>query len=247
MAKSTKTKEEDRLIERTVQEVAQNYLENYYRRHHGKSQIYSKLEERTKKIYGMKRADGLLAYKRSHRSAYVISMEAKSHKTLPALKPYRVHSLWIRDSIWKGMLLTLMSGILFFVWRMTEQPALIRFGIPFGVWTLAAICYAFVYRNSYRYQEMKVIHQVLQYPANEKWLSFSNDAFELIHPALQDNLFKICKARGVGVLLVDPKKNVEMVHRPKKISKWIGKDYLLYYHEEENIRKNLGLKATTKK
>ncbi len=245
MAKSTKIKEEDRLIERTVQEIAQNYLENYYRRW-GRSHIYSNLEERTKKKYGMKRADGLLAYRKSRRNAYVITMEAKSHKTLPALKPYRVNSLWIRDSIWKGMLITSLSGIMFFVWNMMEYPPFIQLGIPLSVWTAATITYAQIFKNSHRYQEMKVIKQVFQYPANEQWLSFSYDAFDLINPKLQNNLFKICKARGVGVLIVSPTKTVRLVHKAKRRRKWFGKDYLNYYNEEYNIRKFLAIKTTAK-
>ena len=247
MAKKTSIAKDDRLIERTVQEAAQRYLENYYKSNRRPKQLYSNLEERTKKKYGMKRADGLLAYKNNSKSAYVVSMEAKSHKTLPALKPYRVDKLWIRDSIWHGMLFTLLSGTLFFIWRATDQSFWIRFAIPLAVWTIASIVYAFLFRNSYKYQEMKVIHQVFQYPANEKWLSLSNDSFEMIDPKLQDNLFKICKARGVGVLMVDPRENVMMVHKAKSHRKWIGSDYLAYYLNESDIRRHLGIAKEKKK
>lgn len=247
MAKrKTKIKKEDRLIELTVQKRAQDYLENYYKLKRKPDILYSKIEERTKKKYGMKRADGLLAYKTGRRP-YVISMEAKSYKTLPALKPYRVDKLWIRDSIWHGLLITLLTGVLFFVWRMTGQSFWIRFMIPLGVWTGASLLYGWLFRNSYKYQEMKVIHQVFQYPANEKWLSLSNDSFEMIDPKLQDNLFKICKARGVGVLMVDPNKNVALIHKPKKVKPLLRGDFLKYYHAENDIRKKIGLKIKEKK
>ena len=94
---------------------------------------------------------------------------------------------------------------------------------------------------------MKVIHQVFQYPANEKWLSLSNDSFHMIDPKLQDNLFKICKARGVGVLMVDPKESVTMIHKAKGHTKWVGSDYLAYYLKEPDIREELGIAKSKKK
>ena len=123
-----KTAAKKRLPERVVQEKAQAYLEQYYRIKHGRAPLYSNLEERTKRVHGMKRADGLLAYKLNKKRAYVVSMEAKSHKTLPALRPYRVNKLWIQDSIWKGLLFTILTGTLFLVWR--GEGWLMRFVLP---------------------------------------------------------------------------------------------------------------------
>lgn len=234
-----------RLEEITVQKRAQAYLEQYYKIKHGQRNLYSNIEERTKKKYGMKRADGLLAYKQNSSRAYVVSMEAKSHKTLPALKPYRVNKVWIKDSIWKAFLFTLATGIFFLTWR--GDGWLERALLPLGVWFGATLLHLLIFRNSYKYQEMAVIHQVFQYPANEQWLSLSEDSFEMIHPSLQANLFKICKARDIGVLLVDPKKNVNMIHAPKSHRRWWFNDYLVFYHNERKIRKELGMKLKPKK
>lgn len=237
-----KTAAKDRIEEIYVQKAAQGYLDKYYKIKHGQNNCYSNIEERTKKQYGMKRADGLLAYKLNRKKAYVVSMEAKSHKTLPALKPYRVNKLWIQDSIWNGFLFTLATGVLFLAWRNDGWLVL----LPFGVWCLATLVHLFLFKNSYKYQEMAVVHQVFQYPANEQWLSLSEDSFEMIDAKLQDNLFKICKARDIGVLMVDTKLNVNQIHAPKSRRKFWG-DYLSYYHNEDDIRKHLGIKAAAKK
>ncbi len=239
-----KTAGAKRLTELVVQQKAQAYLERYYQIKHGKRHLYSNLEERTKKKFGMKRADGLLAYKLNRRRAYVVSMEAKSHKTLPALRPYRVNKVWIRDSIWKGLLLTLASGVLFFVWR--QEGWLLRFLLPFGVWLGATLLHLLVFRNSYKYQEMSVIHQVFQYPANEQWLSLSMDSFDMIKKELRQNLFKICKARNIGVLMVDEQLNVDLIHPPKARRRWWIWGYLTYYHNESAIRDYLGIKRRQK-
>ncbi|MFK7798568.1 MAG: hypothetical protein AB8E82_14035 [Aureispira sp.] len=243
MAKK-KTARAKRLTELVVQQKAQTYLEQYYKIRHGKKHLYSNLEERTKKKYGMKRADGLLAYKLNKRRAYVVSMEAKSHKTLPALRPYRVNKVWIQDSIWKGLLFTLATGVLFLVWR--GDGWLMRFFLPLGVWLTATLVHLLLFRNSYKYQEMQVIHQVFQYPANEQWLSLSVDSFDMIKEDLRQNLFKICKARDIGVLMVDSELNVDLIHEPKARKRlWIW-GYLTYYHNERDIRDYLGIKRRQK-
>ena len=88
---------------------------------------------------------------------------------------------------------------------------------------------------------MEVIHQVFQYPANEQWLSLSEDSFEMIREELRHNLFKICKARGIGVLMVDARHQVSPVHEPKTRRRWARHGYLVYYHNERPIRNYLGL------
>ncbi|MCH2043192.1 MAG: hypothetical protein MK212_03570 [Saprospiraceae bacterium] len=235
------SKKKVRLIEREVQEVAEAHLEQYYKIKHNVKHFYSNLEERTKRKFGMKRADGMMAYKLSTKKAYVISMEAKSHKTLPALKPYRVDKLWYRDSMWKGFLFCMLTGVLFIAWSWRDAGYL-RVLLPFGVWAIATLIHAFFFRNSYKYQEMQVIHQVFQYPGNEQWLSFSEDAFDMIDKKLQSNLFKICEARGVGVIMVDANKRVNVIVKPKKHKRFFG-DFLIYYHYENEIRRFLGIQA----
>jgi len=233
----------NRLEEITVQKRAQAYLEQYYKIKHGQRHLFSNIEERTKKKYGMKRADGLLAYKLNKRRAYVVSMEAKSHKTLPALRPYRVNKVWIKDSIWKSFLFTLASGVLFLAWRQDGWLVL----LPFGVWFLAFLVHLLLFKGSYKYQEMEVIHQVFQYPANEQWLSLSEDSFDMIKENLRMNLIKICKARDIGVLMVDPDLHVNMIHPPKARKRYWFYGYLTYYHNEEAIRKHLGINPREKK
>jgi len=228
-------KSEERMIERTVQETAQKYLEKYYQKKANPSKMYSQLEERTKQKYGMKRADGFLAYPSWFGRLYTVSMEAKSHKTLAALKPERVNKLWIFDALWVGFLATMLSGTLFLIWSPSDIHLAVRLLLPLSIWAAVAIIYGFLRRHSYKYQEMAVIRQVLQYHANERWISFSYDALEMIDHALRDNLFRICAGRGIGVLLVTPTKDVHLVAKPSYNFKWRG-DFLEYYHNEADIR-----------
>lgn len=227
-------KADDRMIERTVQEIAQKYLEKFYQKRSNPVKMYSQIEERTKKIYGMKRADGFLAYPSWFGRLYTVSMEAKSHKTLAALKPYRVTKLWVLDAIWVGFLATMLSGTLFLIWS-PNYNILLRLLLPFGIWAAVAILWAIFRKDSYKYQEMDVIKQVFQYPANERWISFSYDALEMIDQKLRDNVFRICAGRGIGVLLVNANKDVHLVAKPKYNFKWKG-DFVSYYLNEPEIR-----------
>lgn len=237
-----------RLIERTVQERAQAYLEQYYEIKYKAKRLFSKLEVRTRKEYGGKRADGFLAYKQNARRAFVISMESKSYKTLPALKPYRADKLWIRESLWWGLLFCLATGSLFVLWRGGEfgLEAWQRWIIPLVTFSAGAAAHAFLMKNSYRFQEMDVIHQVLQYPGNEQWLSFSKDALDDLPEAKQDMLFKICKARGIGVLIAESGKKVTLISKAEtQFPLW--NDYLIYYSIEDDVRKFLDLPLRKKK
>ena len=233
------SKKKMRLIESEVQEAAEKYLERYYKIKYNIKHFYSNLEERTKHKYGMKRADGIIAYKLSGKKAYVISMEAKSRKTLPALKPYRVDKLWKRDSIWKGFLFCTLTGVLFISWSWRDAGYL-RVLLPLGVWLVASLVHAYIFRKSAKYQEMQVIHQIFQYPADEQWLSFSEDAFDMIDKNLQGNLFRICKARGLGVLMVNESEKVSVISKPQRRRRLL-KDFLVYYHYENEIRRFLGI------
>ena len=80
------------LSEQYVQRKAQAYLERRYRTW-GKA-LFSKMEVKTKKAFGGKRADGLIAFRRLIWGTYVVSMEAKSYKTLNAILPYRSIGKW---------------------------------------------------------------------------------------------------------------------------------------------------------
>jgi len=112
---------------------------------------------------------------------------------------------------------------------------------------LAALVHMFFFKNSYKYQEMEVIHQVFQYPANEQWLSLSEDSFDMIKEHLRMNLVKICKARDIGVLMVDKDLHVNMIHPPVARKRYWFYGYLTYYHNEEAIRKHLGMNPREEK
>lgn len=222
-----------RLSERTVQVVAQKYLENYYKRRAKGGKMFSKIEVRTKKEFGGFRADGFLAFNRWLRGTYVVSMESKSFKTLKAIKPYRSNELWYKNSAWIGFLIAIGSGSFFAVFGFDNAIlGLMFFG---AVYVIGALGYMYFSRNSYKHKMMPVLEQVEQYPANEKWISISEDSFNDISPKGQNNFLKICRSRGYGLIIVGKKKKAKRFYRPKRVGKLLG-DYLKYYSLEKDIR-----------
>ena len=222
------------LLEITVQKAAQEYLEGNYKWRARRNRLWSKIEVRTKKEYGSKRADGLLAYrKRIWGSWYVVSMEAKSYKTLDAITPRRDNLIWAKNSAYYGSLIALGSGAVFFYQQMdSTQSALIYI---LALWGGLILITAFLTRNSFFNKTMPVYNQVLQYPANEQWISISQDSYEMIPKKLQKPFVKVLKARGIGLVIVNRKKFVKRIHKPKKRRKLIG-NFLKYYSLEKEIK-----------
>lgn len=226
-----------RLIERTVQEAAQKYLEKYYRRKAKKGRMFSKVEVRTRKEYGGFRADGFLAFKKRWTGElYIVSMEAKSYKTLKAIQPYRDGKLWRNNSLWAGFLFSVGTGGVYAL--VAADNSILGLLFFFGIWALGAGLYALLTRNSFQHKNIAVLNQVEQYPANEKWISISEDSFEDIDPKGQDAFLKVCKSRGYGLIMVDSKKKNHRYFRPKKIYRPWG-SFVKYYSLEDEIRKYL--------
>ena len=87
---------------------------------------------------------------------------------------------------------------------------------------------------------MDVLSQINQYPANEQWFSTSLDSYQDVPLHLQDAFKSVVKARGIGLLLVDKRKKVHLIHKPKyRWSLFILGDYLKYYSKEKEIRKQI--------
>ena len=223
-----------RLIERTVQETAQKYLESYYKRKAKRRRLYSKIEVRTRKEYGGFRADGFLAFKKRWTGElYVVSMEAKSYKTLKAIQPYRDNKLWFKNSLWAGFLFSVGTGGAFAL--VGFENAILGLMFFLGSLVLGSVAYAFVTINSFQHKNIKVLDQVEQYPANEKWISISEDSFEDIDPKGQDVFLKVCKSRGYGLIMVDRRKKNHRYYKPKKKYRLFG-SFVKYYSLEDEIR-----------
>ncbi len=221
-----------RLAESTVQQKALNFLYDYYQLK-AKGKVYHKIEVRTRKEFGGKRADGFLAFKRWFRGIYVISMESKSYKTLPAMKPYRDNKKWFWNSVWFAFVFCIGTGGLYAIYKMDNTLWSILY--PALAFLTGFIVYGLFTKNSFKHQSVDVINQLDTYPGNEQWLSFSKDSINGLKERKWDNLKKICKSQGYGIILVGQRGAIEVVNRPRVRRKFSG-DYLKFYALEKEIR-----------
>lgn len=222
------------LSEKIVQDTAQTFLYNRYCRKARKGRIFSRTEVRTRQKFGGKRADGLLAFRHFLWGTYVISMEAKSFKTLSSIKPRRNDNLLILNSIKAGLKLCILSGMFFALYRMDDN--FMQFILPLNAFVCGAIVFGFFTSHSYRHKTVRVIRQLAQYPANERWLAFSKDSLDLLEKDKLKALDKICKFKGIGIIVVSRKGSAKVRRSASMQWKWFG-DFLSYYSHEKRIRK----------
>ena len=225
-----------KLSEKTVQEKALAYLRRRYRPWARWGQVFAKTEVRTRRQFGGKRADGLVAYRSWWGTTRVISLEAKSHKTLRALRLQRENSAWWWRSILVGLAVCLASGAFLFLFKMDD--AYLRYAFPLNVLVSASLAYAYFTRYSSRYQRAGVHRQLRQYPANQQWLAFSADSLQHLPPQEQKRLRQVCQRLGFGVLIVHSRGRVQRWLKPTFRRKWFG-DFLKYYSKEKEIRQVL--------
>ena len=221
------------LSEKIVQDTAQAFLFDRYRKKARKGRIFSRTEVRTRQKFGGKRADGLLAFQHYLWGTYVISMEAKSFKTLSSIKPKRDDNLLIWNSVKAGLKFCIASGMFFAIYRMDDS--FLQFILPLNMFVCGAIIFGFFTLHSYRHKTVRVIKQLAQYPANERWLAFSKDSLNKLEKDKLNALDKICKFKGIGIVVVSRQGRAKVRRSASMKWKWFG-DFLSYYSHEKKIR-----------
>jgi len=220
------------ITEYTVQQLAKNYFLKKYRKKAKRKAIFADIEMRTKKQYGGKRADGLIAFRSWWRGEYVISFEAKSYKTIASMKAETDYLYLLINSLMGGLLVCVLSGCFFFIYKSDNIHE--QFWMPTLAFLVGSILYAILTWNDYTHKGVAVIKQLEQYPGNEQWLAFSEDSILELKKDKWRQLKKIARNRGVGILMIRSNKKAKRIVLPKK--KW-GRNFLKYYAKEKEIRK----------
>lgn len=222
------------LSEKIVQETAQHFLYHRYRKKARGGKIFSKMEARTRREYGGKRADGLLAFRHFLFGPYTVSMEAKSFKTLASMRPIQNNNLLLWNSFKAGLLCCILSGMIFAFYRLDD--GFMQILLPVNTLVCTSFIYGFFSSGSYRHKTVAVIRQLAQYPANERWLAFSRDSLKALPKEQVKKLDKICKYKGIGIIVVTAKGRAEVYRKASMKWKWFG-DFIKYYSSEKRIRK----------
>lgn len=223
-----------RLTEQLVREVALNKLKEYYIEKYklNDDKIYIKKEAKVYYKGKNGRADGLLAFKLQDSVIYTASLEAKSQKTFGSLKKryddnrfLNVLSVLIIISFHLSLFLLRNQGNLMH-WGLSIAISL---GVGFIYFIFVAINDNFAYTGA--------VDQVLNYPANERWIAIPKDTYNCYNKQKENKMFSHAKKHNIGIMVISPNRNVEFVvkvennnHKNKANYK-----YLKYYKDAKII------------
>lgn len=221
-----------RLTERYVQEKALSFLKHFYSEKNQDKVIFARSEVATTYRKKLGRADGLLAFKQNNDYIYTISMEAKSHKTFDSLirKPRDRLFLFVL-----GFSFISFAVISWITLGATVWWLKIIVAIPLSLVLSASLLTFLEVKN--KFDDHGIIQQVKRYPADEKWIAISKDAYNSYNKTENGLLISHARADGIGVLVVSTSDKVDVELYPKIKSSRDG--YIRYYKINEKIKKYL--------
>lgn len=226
-----------RLRERTVQKIATSWIADRYQQASPEARVAWELEAvvRRDANHGSGRADGLVAVRRPDDTVYTIAIEAKSSRTLDQLKEYSNDDPWIVHGLIAGIAGMVGGGILGAnggMWFLAVIGAVVGF-------IVAGLGYLKLTETHQWYRLIDAVAQVQRYPANERWVAISADAYNQLSIDIQQQLQNKCHQQGVGLLIISTAKVVTQIE--PRVFKASGKpvDYLGCYTRAGHIRNRL--------
>jgi len=227
-----------KLTERYVQNIALNYLKSYYQTQYPGKRMFAEVELRTKYKKKRGRADGLLAFRNDSGYIYTVSMEAKSHKTFDSLRDIPNDSLLLFTSI---MSFILVASVVWFAFTTMVLWLKIIFSVVLGlVLSMAFIIYCL---DKNFFDTHGIIEQVKRYPADERWIALSVDAFKNCNQIEDGKLLSKARSEGIGIIVVSAGNKVKCLLNSKKPKRTHSKSFIYKYDRQQMIVQNLDLEA----
>ncbi len=185
---------------------------------------------------GRGRADGVVASLRSDGTVHTAALEAKSSRTLVSISLRYSEGLWIMHSLLAGLLALLLTGA---VGWFFSDTWLLRWVLPIVAFFATALVYLLVTQDHARYRLIDVIKQVQRYPASERWIAVSADAYNRLTDDLHTALHTDCQKEGIGLLRVSASRITTLENpRSRTHPTRIG-DFLECYARSSSIRQRL--------
>lgn len=213
-----------KLTERYVQNNALNYLKSYYEAQNPNTTVYARTEVATVYKNRQGRADGLLAFRKNGGRIYTVSLEAKSHKTFNSLKNIaldnRLLAMLSLSFILIASVTWIMLGAMSF-WVKTIITLIVSLGLSIGVNILLL--------EQQHFDTNEIIEQVMRYPADEKWIAVSIDAFNACNQFQREMLISKAQSKGVGVIVVSSNNKIDVKLKAKIPKRTTSKSKIHYY------------------
>lgn len=222
-----------KLTERFVQEASIKKLQEHYAAKYNLSEdkIYAKKEAKTRYKRGNGRADGLLAFTMQNGKTYSVVVEAKSGKTMHNLKTrYRDEKL-IRFT-----LVFLLFAFSLSLFLLRNQTNLIQWGLAIAISLVATILMFIIIAGIGVFEHVDVVNQVRRYPAHERWIALSKDVHNRCLKDKSNGLNFHARKHNIGILVVSPNKNVQVLRDAKSNRRKKYVDYTKYYSCSKKIK-----------
>jgi hypothetical protein len=230
----------DTFNENDVRNIANEYLLWHYRNSKIIGEIYtSETEEKTK---AGKFPDGFHAFRRTHNTICVVTLECKKELDSTSLG-FKIHP----ERLTKWILITAsIFHVLFFIlwFKYNQFFGLYLEPITFILslltfWFLYSFTKKFFVKNKPNNLLVRnVFYQLEQYPADEQWLAFSKPINDKQYERFEE-IKNDCRRKGIGLLIVDMDTEIVSKEVPTKSKTRAGFSYLSYYDKEEKIYNQL--------
>jgi hypothetical protein len=225
-----------KLTERYVQNIALDYLRSYYQSQYPDKQVFAAVELRTKYKRKRGRVDGLVAFKKDSGYIYTVSMEAKSHKTFGSLRDIPHDSLLLFTLV---VSFILVATVFWFTFTAMVLWLKIILSVVLGVLlSMASIIYCL---DKNYFDTHGIIEQVKRYPADERWIALSVDAFKNCNQIEDGKLLSKAKSEGIGIIVVSAGNKVRCLLNSKKPKRTHSKSFIYKYDRQRTIVQSLGL------
>ncbi len=229
------------LKETYIEKVAINYLtEHYYTNCSHNNKIQYKLQAYT---VDNKRADGIIVWEKAPNQIRLVSIEAKSSKTISNLK-----SRWNKEQLSETSLI-LAEVVVFALFALLYGLFLIRIPLD-GPAVLLILLFIYLSRIPLRillqnlfasyFKTASVFEQVNLYPGNEVWIAIGYDTFKANKEQKLREFIAECKRRKLGLLEIQEEdEEPQVLLRPKFKPNLKRKDFLQFYKLDSKLRQSI--------
>lgn len=194
-----------------VRDTAIHYLKEYYLKEHFPEIIYSEMECVVSHKGRHGRADGLLGFNIQGGKTFIVSIEAKSHKTISCLRKRFRENLFLTM---KALVFLLVSSISFLLLRYQAVWFRVFFCFLLGIFMTHIINQLLM---SFRvFDTLQILEQIKKYPGNEKWIALSSDMYRFYSQCGDDTLIVKARRTGIGILTVSAGRRVHIILKPKR-------------------------------
>lgn len=226
------------LRERYVQRVATAWVAGRYEGRDGVAGVATRLEAvvRPNSPHGRGRADGLVAVQYQDGAIWTIAIEAKSSRTIVNLTEYAADEAWVLHGGTVGLVGASVGGVAgWLLWGWLAAVILAVAGF-----VALGLGYLKLTEDHRHYRRVDVVAQVYRYPADERWVALSTDAYNRLDPDLRARLADQCRRSGIGLIRVSAGEQVTSVEEARPVATpRPSPDELSCYIQGEQLRQAL--------